>query len=286
MPNCFITYWIFRGKAGINMRYLINYADSNYEKTQKLCSKSGFRFGFDKVIEYTEKNIDKDFKIENAEILRQKRGNGLWLWKPYIIKKTIDEINNGDILFYCDSGAFLFRRPDPIFEILRSQDIWVSTLPLIEKQFTKKYAFEAMELLDAKYIDTPQISGSFIAFKKSEFTMNFVNEWLFYCCDKKILEPPKDLDAEIPEFISHREDQSILSLLVKKYNLKVYSDPSQFGRLPEKYSQKGFVMSYYGKEDYKPFIIHHRTSNAKMSVIFRQWLCAVLPRKIGILLIK
>ena len=268
------------------MRYLINYANSSYEQAQKLCSKSGLKFGFDKIIECSEKDIDNDFKIGNAEILQQKRGNGLWLWKPYIIKKALDEINYGDILFYCDSGAFLFREPDPIFEILRSQDIWVSVLPLIEKQFTKRYVFKAMTLLGAKYTDTPQISGSFIAFKKSEFTMKFVDEWLSYCCDKNILEPPQNLDAELPEYIAHREDQSILSLLVKKYHMKVYSDPSQFGRLPEKYAQKNFVMSYYGKEDYSPFIIHHRTSNAKVSVIFRQWLCAVLPRKIGILLIK
>lgn len=72
-----------------------------------------------------------------------------------------------------------------------------------------------MKLLGAKYTDTPQISGSFIAFKKSEFTMKFVDEWLSYCCDKNILEPPQNLDAELPEYIAHREDQSILSLLVK-----------------------------------------------------------------------
>lgn len=61
------------------MKYMINYANSNYARTQKLCSKSGLIFGFDKIIEYSEKNIDKEFKAKNAEILRQKRGNGLWL---------------------------------------------------------------------------------------------------------------------------------------------------------------------------------------------------------------
>lgn len=277
---------IFAERQALNMKYMINYANSNYARTQKLCSKSGLIFGFDKIIEYSEKNIDKEFKAKNAEILRQKRGNGLWLWKPYIIKKTLDEMNYGDILFYCDSGAFIFRKPAPVFEILKNQDIWVTVLPLVERQFTKRYTFLAMNMNESSYINSPQISGSFMAFKKSCFTEQFVTEWLEYCCNKDILEPPKDRTDEYDDFVSHREDQSILSLLIKKYNIKCYEDPSQFGKVPEKYAQPGYKMLYYSNKDYSPFIIHHRTSDANLKVIFRQIMCIVLPRSLSLKMLR
>ena len=267
------------------MKYLISYANNAYRDAQKLNSKTGRKY-FDKVIEYTENDIDKEFRSKHEDIFEEKRGNGLWLWKPYIIKKTLEKAETNDIVFYCDSGACFFRSPKAVFNILKNHDIWVTVLPLIEKQFTKKYTFEAMNCNSNKYMESSQISGSFLAIKKNKFTVEFVNEWLEYCCDKKILEPPKDCNGEMEGFCAHREDQSILSLLAKKYDIKPYSDPSQYGRLPEKYIRSSCKMNYYGKEDYKPFILHHRTKEGNLKILFRQWLCAVLPRTIGMKFIK
>ena len=120
--------------------------------------------------------------------------------------------------------------------------------------------------------------------------MKFVNEWLQYCCDIRLLEAPSNTDKEAAYFYSHREDQSILSLLAKKYNLRAWSDPTQYGRLPEKYKRDGCEMVYYGnkigKEDYPICLLHHRTKDANKSVLFKQLLCAILPRKIGLALIS
>jgi len=44
-------------------------------------------------------NKHKDF------ILNNKRGYGYWIWKPYLIKKTIDKLNNGDIILYMDADS-------------------------------------------------------------------------------------------------------------------------------------------------------------------------------------
>ena len=268
-------------------KILINYADKAYGKAQHLNTWTGKHIAhFDKVIEYGPDDIDAVFYEEHKNILNVKRGNGLWLWKPYFIHKTLSLIDYGDIVFYCDSGAFFFRNPKVVFDILEKQDIYVSVLPLIEKQFTKLDTFKIMGLYDNKYMDSPQISGTYIAVRKSEYSLKFVQEWLSYCCDINVLAAPETKEKEVPEFYAHREDQSILSLLVKKYNIKAYSDPSQYGRLPEKYKNDNFIMSYYKKEDYKPFIIHHRTKDCNVRVIFKQYLCAILSRKVGLLFIR
>ena len=266
-----------------NKVILINYANEAYKKAQKLNSWTAKIFGgFKNVIEFGPDDIDKDFYEKNKKILDIKRGNGLWLWKPYIINKTLENLNDGDIVFYCDSGACFFRDASPIFKILEKQDIWVSIQPLIERQFTKRKTFELMNCNNEEYKNSNQVLSGFIAIKKSNFSTAFINEWLDYCCNIDIISPIDDKSSEEPNFYAHREDQSILSLLIKKYNIKAYSDPSQYARLPEKYIRDGCIMKYYGKEDYPIFILLHRTKDGNKKVIFRQWLCAILPRKIGL----
>ena len=85
-----------------------------------------------------------------------------------------------------------------------------------------------MNLEEERFKNSNQISGTFIAIKKSDFSVKFVKEWLRYCCNLEIISPVEDKTNEDNDFYSHREDQSILSLLVKKYNIKSYSDPSQY----------------------------------------------------------
>ena len=38
-------------------------------------------------------------------ILANKRGYGYWLWKPYLIMKTLEQMNDNDILVYADCGC-------------------------------------------------------------------------------------------------------------------------------------------------------------------------------------
>lgn len=268
------------------MNVLINYANEKYHKVQRLNSLSGKIFGgFDKVIEYGPDDIDCEFKKENQMILESKRGNGLWLWKPYFILKTLYALEDGDVLFYCDSAAFFVRKIKAVLEILKSQDIWISTLPLIEKQFTQPSVFETLVCSEGKYTETPQMSGSFIAFKKSNWSLVFVKEWLEYCCDQSILdcnqEKEKMIRSQYPYFISHREDQSIISVLTKKYGIKGYQDPSQYSVFPEKYIRGTSVAKFYDKYDYKPFIVHHRKSDIEIIAFLLQTVYVLLPYKLS-----
>ena len=70
------------------MKILINYADKQYEPARKWNTLTGrYIAKFDKVYEYTPNDIDQSFAKLHHDILSQKRGNGLWLWKPYFINK-------------------------------------------------------------------------------------------------------------------------------------------------------------------------------------------------------
>lgn len=216
------------------MKLLINYANSLYSSSQKLNSKTGLQVGlFDKVISYSPKDIDKKFYKKNEHILKQRRGGGYYLWKPYFIKKSLEKLEDGDFLFYCDSGAYFHSPIYPIINISlkTGQDIIPFELTLIEKIWTKRDAFVLMDCDNTKYTDSNQRLAGFILFRKSKFTLNFVDEYLFYAQDERIITDNENTCGlpNYPEFKNHRHDQSIFSLLTKKYDLEAYRDPSQWG---------------------------------------------------------
>ena len=42
--------------------------------------------------------------LQKIMITKNPRGYGYWLWKSYIIKKTIEKMSDDDILLYLDCG--------------------------------------------------------------------------------------------------------------------------------------------------------------------------------------
>jgi len=217
------------------MKLLINYATRRFYRSQKFNTKTGKNIGqFDEVISYRPKDIDPVFWENNKKILLQKRGGGYWIWKPYIIKKAMEHLKDGDFLFYCDSGAHFIKSIDPLIDRCNtsSQDIFPFDVGLIEKAWNKRDAFILMDCDTPQYADTSQRHASFALYRKSEFSCNFVNEWLNLAQDERILTDLKNQMGlpNYPEFKKHRHDQSIFSLLTKKYQLEAYRGPSYWGR--------------------------------------------------------
>lgn len=213
---------------------LINYANNLFKKSQKINSETAKSIGnFNKIISYKEKDIEKDFKEKNKKILIQKRGGGYWLWKPYFIKKTLKNLNDGDFLFYCDSGSYFVNPIDDVVNLCLSmkQDVIPFELIHYEKHWTKRDAFVLMDCDSGNFHEQKQRLGSYILIRKSKISMSFVTEWLNYAQDGRIITDIENLCGleNYAGFKEHRHDQSIFSLLSKKYGFIAYRDPSQYG---------------------------------------------------------
>lgn len=272
------------------MRVFITFGDEKYAKTRDFAARMAkLMGGFDKVVTYTPEDIDEGFKKNHDDIFSIKRGYGLWLWKPYLIYKALNEIcQEGDYLFYSDGGAFFFRSVSYIEKVMGDSDMWISCVPLKEWQFTKQDTFDLMGCHGDKYEKTPQVQGTFLYIRKTPRSIAFIKEWLDLCCDIRLLHPDNVVShAENKNgFHGHREDQSILSLLCKMKGQRVYQDPTQYSRFPEKYWRKGFERALdTPKKQYPPIIILHRTANLNISDILRQIILLFIPRWIGLKLI-
>ena len=212
------------------MNILINYANENYRQAQRLSSWTGKVLGkFDKIISFGPDSVDCEFRKAHEDIFSYKRGNGLWLWKSYLINKVINESNDGDNIFYIDSGAFFIRDPRILLKYITDESpIFVTDIPLLECNFTKQECFNIMGGEEFKL--TNQIQSGIIIFRVNEFTRKFFREYFDLSSTTKMLIPEGLDKKEVPNkdfgynLVAHREDQSILSLLCKIKGIKAHRD--------------------------------------------------------------
>lgn len=211
---------------------LINYGTEDYRKTQEVNARSGLDVGgFDDVWLYGPESISDEFKKENSSILNQARGAGYWLWKPYIILESLKKINEGDVVVYADSASVFVNSFQPVvdkcssgagvlgFELenFHTNSIW-----------TKGDCFFIMRA--EEYKDLPQIMASFIAVTKNEFSLDFIQKWLEYCCwELVVTDSPSIIQEDYDDFKDHRHDQSIFSLCGRKYGIDIHPDVTQWG---------------------------------------------------------
>jgi len=223
-----------------------------------------------------------DFYRENKEILDQPKGIGYWLWKPYIILEAMKMISDGDIVVYSDSGIEIIDRLDSLISLCSEKQpiLLFGNGNYTNSMWTKRDCFILMECDSEPYWKSPHCDAAFSLFRKNEQVIQFLSEWLNYGRDARILTDLENTCGKknLPGYIEHRWDQSILSLLAQKYRLSLYRMPTQFGnhykihglRLENEINfvnQSGQVqvnhyaiIPYYNSE-YPQLLNHHRKKN-------------------------
>jgi hypothetical protein len=91
--------------------------------------------------------------------------------------------------------------------------------------FTKRDTLLALDMDKSDVLDTLQMQTGCFAFVKNDFTKKFVTEWLHYLVMPEHLTLSNSKAKNHKEFWTHKEDQSVFSLLVKKYSIKSYPLP-------------------------------------------------------------
>lgn len=260
----------------------INYADYKYRKTQKFNSETAIHKGkVDKVISYSPKDMDRIFFEKNKKILEQSRGNGYWLWKPYFIQRALEELNENDYLIYLDSGAFYINDVKFLLDQMKkdNQYIMAFEVPFKERWYTKRDVFLYMGCDSAQYTETNQRMATMILINKTETAVRFVNEWLYLCQQEDIITDEKNHLGKhnYRGFIDNRHDQSVFSVLSKKYGIKAYRDPSQYGRFPDVFWRQKTNLSKC-RGDYPQIIAKHTNTEVLKRIIVEQQIFAYAPK--------
>lgn len=240
------------------MIYAINFADEKFRSAQSFNSMMAKRYGADRVIEYTPDDIDEEFKVKNSEIWNSNRGYGYWIWKPYIVNKTLGIMEDGDYLLYGDSGSCLIDSIHILINTMQANndDIMIYSLHSIEKNYSKRDALILMNCDIPEILETPQRCATYFILKKTENSVRFVEEWLKYAQDRRIVTNEENVMGKpnYGGFVENRHDQTVLSLLSKKWKIGAYRDPGRFGldmKYPKDVLDRSPYMQVFDDHRYK-----------------------------------
>ena len=194
MPACLQPRYGM-GPTGIDnpmKRIFIAYADGSMAYSLKRIGRQARRLKFfDEVILYTPDDLSDELKAH--PLMQHSRGGGYWIWKPWLIKKTLDEHAQGDIVVYADAGCTLRRSPewDRLFKLMDEYDTICFQYAKIVPDFKKwgndstriKYWTKKQTLLfldeyfhDTAYRDHCKIWGGLMFVKNRDNSL--VRDWL------------------------------------------------------------------------------------------------------------
>lgn len=210
------------------MKYFITFGSESYVGAgSRLLRQANESRLFDSITLYNENFLKNDIDFwerHKVFIENNKRGYGYWIWKPYIIKKTMEQMKDGDFLLYLDNGSeigkFNLEQSNSMFFIAK-RDLILATTTHHEKDWCKRDLLIELDMIHDKYLhNSPQRQAGEILIYVCNETRDLVNKWYDLSCNYHLLDDsPSYLDKEFDCFKEHRHDQSIFSLLTKKYEI-------------------------------------------------------------------
>lgn len=216
-------------------KHLICYGNDNFATQKEFFRESAVASSFfDEITVFGPENIDDEFANQVGETLKQSRGGGYWLWKPYFVKKVLDRIEDDDILIYCDSGCMINanggKRFNEYIDMLVSSETGTIDfeLPHKEYEYTKKEVFDYFNSSD-EVINSNQIMATVVLLRKCDHTSMLVNEWYKTACDNPFLFTDElIIRPQHKNFVANRYDQSVFSLIRKQRGANIIPDETYF----------------------------------------------------------
>jgi len=218
-------------------------------------------------------------RSENAWLSSEPRGYGLWIWKPYILLDAIAECAAEDYIIYLDAGIAPVGDMRPWFDQLqrRAINFFAPVPPRPLQQWTKRECFVHMKADASEFHNAPVLSAGIQAYRNVAESRAFLDELKSLMRDPRLLaDPLNSADAaEHPDFIAHRHDQSILTLLAALRGCAVYREPSQYGiwtpAARRAYVACGAANGELLNEDCGQILDVHRGRNRSHSLALQLW---------------
>tara|TARA_B100000282_G_scaffold296555_1_gene278895 strand:- start:4480 stop:5193 length:714 start_codon:yes stop_codon:yes gene_type:complete len=215
------------------MKLCLNYGDQKFKLSRDRLNLEAQNLNyFDKTITETEdirndQEIIDSLKNPNFEkVFNSKRGGGYWMWKPYIIYKRLQLLNDDDILVYIDSGLsipntkYTINKLNEYINVVRNSETGVLAFrnPNIESKWTKGDVFKHFNCLNNEDIyNTRQFSaGRLHVIRKCEYSLNIYKLWWNTAKNySHLFDDSVSITPNFKNFIENRHDASCWSLICK-----------------------------------------------------------------------
>ena len=174
-----------------------------------------------------------NFFEKNKHLKETSRGFFWYIWKPWILLRSLLMIEENDVIIYLDAGTEISIIGAKNLEYLTLQAKNYGSIffqiPQLINDFTKK---ECLDFFDTKKynLTANNVAAGIIFLRNDKETRKLLANWCKLTIHKngELFKDHGDLN--------HRHDQSVLSIIIQNYNVQILNYPIWFH--PEKYFLK------------------------------------------------
>lgn len=225
----------------MNTIYFITFGgpSQNYlDAVHRICNQAADFNMFHEIIGYTDSDLknDKHFWERHGNFIENNnRGYGYWIWKPYLILKTLEKMNDNDILLYLDCGCELNSHGKSHFykliEKVKTKSFISSRAGSNDITFTKMDTIKHFNFENnMKLLSIPHMQAGTIMLRKNDLIVKIYNEIYELMSDHyHLIDDSPSINKNCNHFVEHRHDQSVFNLVMKKYRINNYDmDPTDW----------------------------------------------------------
>jgi hypothetical protein len=196
----------------------ISFGSSGYEYQQSMWKQSFSSFGSE-AISYGP----SDLGYLN-QYLYGSRGYGYWIWKPYLILKTL---RKHSAVFYSDLDYTLLNQDRLIALLGDSKQLLIELEPFhLNKYYIKRDCYYFMGADSIEYYDLIQAEAGLQYWTNTPENINILSRILGFCMNRAIISDDPNICGldNLTEYRGdHRHDQAIVSICKKMFNLESIS---------------------------------------------------------------
>ena len=265
--------------------HLVTFSDDSMERSSWLCAISSKKHGVETHARFNSANLSQFGEVkEHAGLFAKPRGCGYWAWKPLIIKREIEWLPEGSTLIYSDAGVEFVNNVSHIIDRM-DQDIFLFGNNWEHAHWCKRDIVEAVwpdKEWNPAIVEAgegwrhytwrrfgKQCQASVIFFRVSDYSKQFVAEWLKWCLHRQrystictdewryLIDDSPSILPNHPEFRENRHDQAILTTLAYREGIRLHYWPASYNDGAFTYE----TLPEYAGDDYPIMFNHHRKRN-------------------------
>jgi hypothetical protein len=210
-------------------KYFISFANEKFEGALKRITRQVSLLNyFDVIKPYTDKELESftEFWERHGEFVKNNpRGHGYWIWKSYLTLKTLEEMNDGDVLMYADAGCEInyegIETLNEFCEKVKTNNKGFLSFQLNDLIYHHEERWTKMDLFHhfgvEHYRPSLQLHSTYFVLEKCENTMKIVNMWYFTVHNYHFIDDSPSVAKNDMYFYEHRHDQSVFSIIRKMH---------------------------------------------------------------------
>lgn len=196
---------------------------------------------------------DHEFLFTNGN-----RGYGYWLWKPLLINYILQRLPKSDLLVYLDAGCELNitvaakSRFHEYIHAAQVNDVFAMKTEFPATRWTKGdlFALFDMPLSGELTLYEP----GFVILKAGDRGLEFTKSWSDICLrdEYRYIDDSPSRTSDSPDFLEHRHDQSVFSMLYEIGEFPRWPQETYFG--PDKWQTQGRGFPIWVTRNSTPFL--------------------------------